>query len=120
MFQGYTIPKGWGVTFSIRSTHDQSPFFKEHEDFNPDRWMDLQDCLPQFHFIPFGAGPHSCIGREYARVVWRLYLTTLGKFFAWDVLTPDPKLLVLPVVKPEKGLWVQMRTLKDEEDIVIE
>ncbi|ELK36656.1 Cytochrome P450 26A1 [Myotis davidii] len=36
---GYQIPKGWNVIYSICDTHDVADIFTNKEEFNPDRFM---------------------------------------------------------------------------------
>ena len=116
--QGYHIPQGWTITYSIKSTHEQSPNFDDNSAFNPDRWQTPADMPPQdaptaaptsgFHYLPFGAGTHSCVGKDYARTMARLFLVLLVRGSDWELLTPDPLMLVVPVVKPQNGLWVKV------------
>jgi cytochrome P450 len=67
--------------------HRDPRWYREPDRFLPDRWLDGEEALPRYAFLPFGAGPGQCLGeslawRELAAVVptisrrWRLRLTT--------------------------------------------
>lgn len=119
--QGFFIPKGWTVNYNIQFTHDQSPCFPDKSSFNPDRWSHLhetQDCNldPRFafHYLPFGVGTHCCVGKDYARTLIRVFLIQLVSRLEWELITTDPCMLKVPVIKPKTGLWVNVWPRSDK------
>ena len=111
--QGYQIPRGWAVTYSIRETHDRSPLFSADANcFNPDRWMSLvspdQTILSSgFQYVPFGAGARACIGRHYAMMFARTFCIELVRACRrWQLTTPLPvSMLKVPVICPRDKLY---------------
>lgn len=68
MSDDYTIPKHSMVIPTFwHSLHD-SKIYPNPDAFDPDRWEDPNgpaEKNPQ-NFMVFGAGPHACLGKEYA------------------------------------------------------
>ncbi|WP_063726236.1 cytochrome P450 [Nocardia brasiliensis] len=64
---GVTIPAGSEVVYSPYLLHHDSRWFPEPLRFDPDRW--LPENAPQLTkgaYIPFAAGAHQCIGKQFA------------------------------------------------------
>ncbi|KAJ3105732.1 hypothetical protein HK100_003825, partial [Physocladia obscura] len=64
---GYLIPANAKICGSIREIHLDPQFWAEPTVFNPDRWNDGDSIVPN-SFLPFGDGPHKCIGQKIAIV----------------------------------------------------
>lgn len=60
------VPKGAIVMGSIYESHFQG--FTNPEKYDPDRWGNERNEGLSFseYFLPFGTGPHMCLGRQYA------------------------------------------------------
>ncbi|NXS25519.1 CP26C protein, partial [Mystacornis crossleyi] len=71
---GYQIPKGWSVMYSIRDTHETVAIYQTPpSSFDPDRFSASQpEAAGRFHYIPFGGGARSCIGKELAQAILKL------------------------------------------------
>uniref|UniRef100_A0A8C9KI42 Cytochrome P450 family 26 subfamily C member 1 n=1 Tax=Panthera tigris altaica TaxID=74533 RepID=A0A8C9KI42_PANTA len=70
--QGYQIPKGWSVMYSIRDTHETAAVYgSPPEGFDPERFgaagEESRCACGRFHYIPFGGGARSCLGQELAQ-----------------------------------------------------
>jgi cytochrome P450 len=64
---GYRVPARSEVAFSPYALHRDPALFPEPARFRPDRWLaDRSPGAPTRHFMPFGAGPHKCIGDVFA------------------------------------------------------
>ncbi len=69
---GHTLPKGANVLVSPFLTHRDPDRFSEPTRFRPQRWESLQ---PTPHeYLPFGAGPRTCVGVAFANLAMRLIL----------------------------------------------
>jgi hypothetical protein len=85
--EGYQIPKGWSVAFSISLTHQLDPTTRtddgSHMDlkkgFCPMRWLDASTRPSEF--LPFGAGPRACIGKALALAEIKVFLCELLRRF---------------------------------------
>jgi cytochrome P450 len=95
---GYRLPKGQMVLMPPYLIHRDATFFPEPERFDPERFRpELEKQLPRYAYIPFGAGPHTCIGNHFAMMEQQLIVATMvqrlnielvdGKELSPEVLT---------------------------------
>lgn len=73
-FQGFTIPRGARVGYSIYLSHRHPALWHSPHDFNPERFG--QSHAP-FAFVPFGGGLRTCIGMNYALVEAKVVLARI-------------------------------------------
>ena len=70
--------------------------------FDPGRWLDERQAgRPKMAFIPFGAGPRSCVGEGFAWMEGVLLLATFAQrwrltLVEQDAMRPDPKITFRP------------------------
>ncbi|CAI5682715.1 unnamed protein product [Oreochromis niloticus] len=102
---GYQIPKGWNVVYSICDTHDVAEIFPDKEDFQPERFM-TDPCADssRFQYIPFGGGSRMCIGKEFAKVLLKVFLVEVVTKCHWTLLNGPPTMKTGPTVYPEDNL----------------
>jgi cytochrome P450 len=74
----YLLPRGTIVIFSPYALHRRSELWPEPERFDPDRFTPEREAARhRTAFIPFGAGPRTCIGNFFALTEAPLALGTL-------------------------------------------
>lgn len=83
-FNGYTIPKGHPVAFSIYASHRLASVYPDPLRFEPRRWGLLTP--PAYSYLPFGNGTRYCIG---AGLATRLMTLGLGALVRDYKLTPQ-------------------------------
>jgi cytochrome P450 len=71
----YRVPKGSMVIVSPWVVHRNPDAWPEPNAFKPDRFV---DGAPQVGYLPFGAGPRLCIGRDLARMEGAAVLAQLA------------------------------------------
>ncbi|XP_024419228.1 cytochrome P450 26A1 [Desmodus rotundus] len=102
---GYQIPKGWNVIYSICDTHDVADIFSNKEEFNPDRFMlPHPEDASRFSFIPFGGGLRSCVGKEFAKILLKIFTVELARHCDWRLLNGPPTMKTSPTVYPVDDL----------------
>ncbi|KAF5469385.1 hypothetical protein F2P56_013465 [Juglans regia] len=106
IYKGYLIPKGWKIYWSVGSTQKNSKYFSEPERFNPIRFE--QNGPSPYTYVPFGAGPLMCPGKEYARVTILVFLHHVMKMFKWEPILPSEKIKVELVPTPAEGFPVSI------------
>uniref|UniRef100_K7GIJ7 Cytochrome P450 family 26 subfamily C member 1 n=1 Tax=Pelodiscus sinensis TaxID=13735 RepID=K7GIJ7_PELSI len=115
---GCQIPKGWSVMYSIRDTHETAAVYQSPpESFAPDRFDSARQEDGQgagrFHYIPFGGGVRSCIGKELARAILKLLAIELVRTARWELATPSfPEMQTVPIVHPVDGLQLFFHPLQ--------
>jgi cytochrome P450 len=74
---GIAVPAGTVVILSPWLLHRRPDAWPSPWRFDPDRFLDRSDSGPRGDYLPFGAGPRLCIGREVALVEAVLTLATV-------------------------------------------
>lgn len=114
--QGYQIPKGWSVMYSIRDTHETAAIYQSPPSgFDPDRFNATRaEAVGRFHYIPFGGGVRSCIGKELAQAILKLLAIELVSTAHWELATPGyPAMQTVPIVHPvNDGLQLYFHPLQ--------
>ncbi|XP_036398003.1 cytochrome P450 26A1 [Megalops cyprinoides] len=102
---GYQIPKGWNVIYSICDTHDVADVFPNKEEFQPERFMAKSpEDSSRFNYIPFGGGSRMCVGKEFAKVLLKIFLVELITKCNWTLLNGPPTMKTGPTVYPVDNL----------------
>ncbi|KAM1031429.1 hypothetical protein ACFX15_034555 [Malus domestica] len=83
---GYTIPAGWTILLVTPALHLTSDTFKDHLEFNPWRWKDLDSLVISKNFMPFGGGLRQCAGAEYTRAFLSTFLHVLVTKYRWTTV----------------------------------
>ncbi|KAL8187139.1 UNVERIFIED_CONTAM: hypothetical protein K2H54_034268, partial [Gekko kuhli] len=119
---GYQIPKGWSVMYSIRDTHETASIYQSPPDtFDPERfWVPQEEgkehkapSSVRFHYIPFGGGVRNCIGKELAQAILKLLAIELVSTARWELATPHfPKMQTVPIVHPVDDLQLYFHPLQ--------
>lgn len=103
---GYTIPKGTFIFLSPWIVHHDPRWYKEPNSFVPERWLKEKSELPAREtYIPFGGGPHICLGNGLAMMEAVLLLATLLQRYHVAVL-PEHKVEIelSGTLRPKNGL----------------
>jgi cytochrome P450 len=83
---GYTLPAGSAVVISPYALHRHPAFWDRPEEFDPSRF----DSPAPAAYIPFGAGPRSCIGSEFAMLEAQLITAMVMQSFHLDLVPGHP------------------------------
>ncbi|XP_071631439.1 cytochrome P450 4g15-like isoform X2 [Temnothorax longispinosus] len=86
----YILPKSTTVLIVQFITHRLEKYYPNPTVFNPDNF--LPERTQQRHsyaYIPFSAGPRSCIGRKYALLKLKVLLSTILRNYRMISDTPD-------------------------------
>jgi cytochrome P450 len=68
------------VWLGIRQVQTDERFFEAPKTFDPTRWDgELTEEIHEYAFAPFGGGPRSCIGRQFALTEAKLALAIIGR-----------------------------------------
>lgn len=105
------LPPGMRVLISPYTLHRNPTYFPDPERFDPDRWTTEHEAkLPRYAYLPFGAGPHICIGNHFALMEAQLVLATLAQRVTFDLM-PEQSVEPEPLItlRPKGGIRVVVR-----------
>lgn len=85
---GYRIPKKSMVVLSPFVTHRHPEFWEHSEAFTPERFSPAEAAKrPKGAYFPFIAGPHQCIGHEFAMMEMCLVVAMILQHFDFESLS---------------------------------
>ena len=100
-FAGYTIPAGEKVIVATTVPHHLPQYFPEPERFDIERYTpERQEHRQPGVFVPFGAGPHVCLGAGFAEVSIAATMATIVHEVELALDPPDYALKISPVPTP--------------------
>jgi cytochrome P450 len=85
---GYDVPAGVPTFLALHSVHRDDRFYDDPLAFRPERWRDQRPATKGFAYVPFGAGPRTCIGRRFALLEARLVLATIAQRYHLEPTEP--------------------------------
>ncbi|KAL3697147.1 hypothetical protein R1sor_011223 [Riccia sorocarpa] len=85
-YKGYYIPKGWLLSWSNQHSHYNPEYFKDPLKFDPSRW---ETRPAPFTYLPFGGGPHTCLGNEFGKMSMLVYIHHLVQNYSWSLVDPN-------------------------------
>lgn len=106
---GYEFPAGTVASFPLYKIHTDNRFFDDPDVFEPERWTDdLEDQLPDCAYIPFGAGPRTCIGKRFAMIEMKIIISIVAQHVDFELLSDsDPDVQASLTLRPTEE--VRMR-----------
>lgn len=106
---GHQVPRGSLVLMSPYLLHRHAAAWPDPERFEPGRFLDAP-AGPRPAYVPFGAGPRLCIGRDFALVEAVLVVAALAQRYQ---LSREPGHAVradaLVTIRPHGGLPMRIR-----------
>ncbi|KAL8170901.1 hypothetical protein V2J09_022705 [Rumex salicifolius] len=105
-YEGYSIPKGWKLFWIPASTHKDPSLFPDAPKFEPSRFEGSGPA--PYTYVPFGGGPRTCLGKEYARLEILVFLHNIVNNFKWELLIPQEKIEYDPMAAPVKQLPIRL------------
>ncbi|KAL1122918.1 hypothetical protein AAG570_003243 [Ranatra chinensis] len=77
-----TIPAKCTVIIATFKLHRRSDIYPNPDTFDPDNFLPERSANRHYYsFIPFSAGPRSCVGRKYAMLKLKVLLSTILRNF---------------------------------------
>jgi cytochrome P450 len=107
---GFRIDKGTAVWPAPWITHRDPQLWNMPLDVRPERWAsENREQLPKHAFLPFGGGPHNCVGRMYAMMEMVLGIATIVRRFELEpVPGNEPHPFPGYTIRPEPGVTVKL------------
>ncbi|GIX78198.1 cytochrome P450 4V2 [Caerostris darwini] len=93
---GYTAPKGSSAIVMTYFLHRDEDVFPDPEKFDPDRFLpENKNKIPEFAYVPFGAGARHCIGRWFGEMEVKTMVCHILRNFSLHSLDPRDKMLTV-------------------------
>jgi cytochrome P450 len=107
---GYRIPAGTDVFYSPYHVHRHPDFWADPEEFRPDRFAAAEVATrDRSAYLPFGSGPHKCIGEQFAQTEMMFVLASVLQRYRIELESPEaiaPRPLI--TLGPEKPVRVRL------------
>jgi len=106
----YYIPVGADILITPYVVHRRAEYYPEPDVFNPDRFLPHEEqTRSRYTYIPFGGGPHACIGSGLALLEAQLIIATITQHCTLqlvnnDTIKPNP----LITIGPEKPILMRV------------
>jgi cytochrome P450 len=102
---GYALPQGTNIFYSEFITHRMPELYSEPNRFRPERWTGLERTA--YEYLPFGAGPHMCIGWAFAMQELKVVLAMLLPRYRLS-LAPGSRVDTTLHMRPAGGMRVRV------------
>jgi cytochrome P450 len=111
---GVPVPADALVIMSPWLVHRHPAAWSDPERFDPSRFLDAEghrrrDLVASPAYLPFGAGPRLCIGRDMALLEGVLVLAALAARVDLEEVGPAPRAVPLVTIRPADGLPMRVR-----------
>ncbi|SPT64222.1 cytochrome P450 [Actinomadura madurae] len=110
-YAGHRIPAGAMVFYSPFVTHRMPEVWPQAGRFRPERWdpsSDLHRPTTPATFLPFGGGPHRCIGSTLATTELKTMLACLLRRTRLRLVSPAVTPTSVTAMRPRGGLPVRV------------
>ena len=93
---GAPVRAGTQVLLNFYGLHRDPQAYPDPDRFDPDRWLAPDPEVLRGYYLPFGLGPHVCVGEGFA---WSLIVTTVAIIASRYTVRPVAGSVVKPVAR---------------------
>jgi cytochrome P450 len=109
---GHPLPRGAVIIVSVYLLQRRSDYFPGPAEFRPERFSnDGEASFPKYAYLPFGAGPRACIGRQFGLMQAHIIMATLASRVSFTLedatAAPAPEMLI--TLRPRHGIAARVR-----------
>ena len=101
------MQKGTPIFVPVYSIHRDPKIWPEPDKFDPMRFSpEAKQSRDPYTYMPFGHGPHNCVGMRFAQMEIKLALTRILKKFRFEVCPETdipPKIYQAATLTTPKG-----------------
>ncbi|KFM67014.1 putative cytochrome P450 49a1, partial [Stegodyphus mimosarum] len=106
VLSGYKVPAGTLIAVILQEIYRDERYFKNPENFLPERWLEKEDKHHPYAFLPFGFGTRSCIVRGLAELETISLVTEIIRNFKLEYHHEEIDMLTRMINVPDKPLRV--------------
>jgi cytochrome P450 len=109
---GHALSRGTVIIVSVYLLHRRPDYFPRPAEFRPERFSnDGEASFPKYAYLPFGAGPRACIGRQFGLMQAHIIMATLAARVSFTLeggkAEPPPEMLI--TLRPRHGIAARVR-----------
>ncbi|GLQ19968.1 cytochrome P450 [Algimonas porphyrae] len=105
----HDLPTGSVVFGSLWALHRHRALWDQPDAFVPERFLpDVRDRIGRFQYLPFGLGPHICIGARFAQLEAIVLTALIARQFRLTLIGDHPWPIARVTIRPEKPLMMQI------------
>lgn len=111
---GFYIPAQQMLLMSPYALHRHPEFWERPSQYIPERFEERNNTTrPRFTYIPFGAGPRTCIASTFAGLQARLIIANIAQHFRLNLIN-DKEVAPLPLItlKPSRPILMQAKLIR--------
>jgi cytochrome P450 family 4 len=113
--ENYTVPANTTIMIGTFKLHRRPDIFPNPDKFDPDNFLPERASSRHYYsYIPFSAGPRSCVGRKYAMIKLKVLLSTILRNFEVTSTVPekDFRLQADIILKRTDGFRIKLEPRK--------
>jgi cytochrome P450 len=108
-FQGYRIPAGQRVLYSIYLSHRHPKYWSNPDQFDPDRFSpEREKALPPFLYVPFGGGARMCLGFLFSQIEAKVVLARILQKFTLELVDEKVSPRMGATLEPRPGVMMRI------------
>jgi cytochrome P450 len=114
---GYRIPAGSEILIFPYITHRHPKWWTDPDKFCPERFLpENSSGRPRYAYLPFGAGPRTCVGLNFAMTEIQVVLALLLQRFRLEPASESDAVHLDPSVtlRPLPGVRVKLRRIQKD------
>ncbi len=95
-YKGIQIPKGTNLLISFYEIHRHEEYWKQANQFDPERFNVSDKKQNSEYYFPFGAGPRMCIGNNFAMYEMMITIAELVK--QYEIVSLPSQIAIEPLI----------------------
>lgn len=107
---GMSLPEGAFVLVGTYNLHRHPDFWPDPEQFRPERWLDSERPSSRYAYMPFGAGPRTCVGLHFASVEGPLLLALIGRHYDLHLAQDKVEAHLMVTLRPKGGIRMTLQS----------
>ena len=106
---GLSLPEGAFVLVGTYNLHRHPGFWHNPEQFLPERWLEGERPSSRYAYMPFGAGPRTCVGLHFASVEGPLLLALIGRHYDLQLAQDHVESHLMVTLRPKGGIRMTLK-----------
>ncbi|HXA88322.1 MAG TPA: cytochrome P450 [Mycobacterium sp.] len=107
---GYRVQAGTVVIVAAYAMHRDPAMWRDPLRFDPDRFRpELAERIDRWQYLPFGGGPHRCMGDHFAMLEATLALATVVRDIEFTALRDELPITTTMTMQPSGPVPMRVR-----------